>query len=228
MEFIGLERRNISYPHGVSAVYDAACPSCGTNNILKDDDLGVRLNCGSCGAGFIFGEEIVRERNRIASQERKRAKEEERKKRQAEQREFDERVARMRERRQAAEETKRRQDQEAKAIDAVPMNYAAAEVVSATPVQLARQDINPKKRIGRHGIICPNVNCGFVGKGVRKDTGSLLAGLLVLFICTILGLLMCPPVGLIIGFVIGLLLALLSSGKHILICPNCNTQIREI
>lgn len=50
-------------------MHSAICPSCGTSNTLQDSDLGVRLNCGSCGQPFVFGEEILKARKEKKAEE---------------------------------------------------------------------------------------------------------------------------------------------------------------
>lgn len=203
-------------------MHDAICPSCGVVNHLADSDLGVRLNCGSCGEPFVYGAEIARQR-KAADREAKRAERERIK---------NERAAEKQAARDADQE-RRRQQQTALATMADNSYSSQAEEsmptqVVATPAQLPQPYRgDPKRQYGRNGIICPNVNCGFVGKAAKRDTGSLLGGLLILLICIVLGGLCVPIVGMIMGLFVGLVLAALGSGKSILICPNCGVQIRE-
>lgn len=212
--------------------YPASCPSCGQINNLTDADLGVRLNCGACGSGFIFGEEIARQRRKeekermakLAEAQRRRREEE----RVIEQHKKAERkrvemakaadFERLRESQRSAELALREKEQPPP--QAVQVTYAPAVQAPAA--------IDVRKRFGRYGIICPNLNCGFVGKANEQTSNSSLRQLAAIALCTFIGLLFCFPVGAVVGFFLGLIIALFDSGKSRLICPRCGLQIRDV
>lgn len=80
------------------------------------------------------------------------------------------------------------------------------------------------QRLGRHGVICPNPNCGYTGKAKRKgrhNTGTFV-GLLIL---TLLGLVVFFPVGLIAGLVLFIYIMATGFGVN-LVCPRCRTVCR--
>ena len=69
--------------------------------------------------------------------------------------------------------------------------------------------MNGTKKLGRRGVVCPNPNCGYRGKGKRKSRGSILVFLLLLLL----------------GIIPGIIYFLVMSGYR-LHCPECGTFCR--
>ncbi|HZL36961.1 MAG TPA: DUF4339 domain-containing protein [Tepidisphaeraceae bacterium] len=68
----------------------------------------------------------------------------------------------------------------------------------------------PRARVGPDGIICPNPNCCYRGRGIRRRKGSFVVLVLLLLIWLL-------P---------GVLYAIFYNGE-ILICPRCGMKIRD-
>lgn len=210
--------------------YSTACPTCGQVNNLSDQDLGVLLNCGACGQGFIFGEEIVKERRAAEKKRRAEVANAERLRRA-------ESLAAMRAK---AEELAREKATKAAEYERLRESQRRAEIVmrqqeAPEPVQVSyapatqlNRPIDVRKQFGKYGIICANLNCGFVGAAKKETNRSSLRQLIALAICTLLGVALCFPVGPFVGFFFGLIIALLDTGKIVLICPKCGVQVRDI
>jgi len=70
--------------------------------------------------------------------------------------------------------------------------------------------VRPAIKERKREIICPNPNCGHKGRPIIKHKGSLLVGLLLLFL----------------GVIPGLLYFIFYHKKYY-ICPKCGVKIRE-
>lgn len=220
---------------GSSSVYKAPCPSCGQVNNLAEGDLGVRLSCGACGEGFVFGEEIARQKR--AEDKKRRAEEAAAERRRIEETKANERAAHaelVRERAARAAEFDRLRESQRRAAEEHESSLAL-QSAPPQPVQVSyaaapatHGPIDVRRQYGKNGIICPNLNCGFVGKAKVQSTRSSVTQLAAIFFCTVIGLIFCFPAGGFIGFFVGLLVALLDSGKSTLICPTCGIEIRSL
>jgi hypothetical protein len=86
----------------------------------------------------------------------------------------------------------------------------APPVTATAPIAIPYATPAPARRPGRGEIICPNPNCGYVGRPIREARGSAVLGCLLCF------LLLLPGV-----------IYLIFMGGYRYSCPQCGMQVRN-